>query len=151
VAPTKSERTRQRILDAAAAAFRERGFAATRLSDIAELVGIQAPTICYYHFDSKEALVEEVLSTGVRLTFNHVKAKVAEVPEDDPLGRLRAGITAHLTMALATGNYSAANLRLYGQMPADMRKRLHGMQRAVGKYWNDLLVRRRKRGQSGAT
>lgn len=136
---TKSERTRRRILDAAAAAFRERGFAATRLSDIADRAQIQAPSI-YYHFESKEELVEEVLALGVKRTFEHVKQEVAKVPEDDPLGRLRAAITAHLTMALATGNYSAANLRLYGQMPDDIKQRLLRTQRRVGAYWNDLLV-----------
>jgi AcrR family transcriptional regulator len=139
VQPKKSERTRERILDAAAAAFRERGFAATRLSDIAERADLQAPSL-YYHFDSKEELVEEVLALGVKRTFESVKEQVSAVPADDPLGRLRAAIEAHLAMALETGNFSAANLRLYGQMPPDIRKRLQRTQRTVGAYWNDLLV-----------
>jgi AcrR family transcriptional regulator len=135
----KSELTRQRILDAAAAAFRDLGFASTRLSDIAERASLQTPSI-YYHFSSKEELVEEVLRIGVERTFEHVQQQVSQVPVDDPLGRLRAAIRAHLTMALATGQYSAANLRLYGQMPADIRRRLLRTQRRVGRYWNDLLV-----------
>ena len=141
----KSERTRERILDAAAICFRERGFAATRLSDIAEAAGMQAPSL-YYHFDSKEELIEEVLSLGVTKTFAHVQEKVSEVPEDDPLGRLRAAIEAHLEMVLETGNYSAANLRLYGQMPDDIRQRLQKTQAGVGRYWNQLLVNARDAG-----
>jgi AcrR family transcriptional regulator len=142
---TKSERTRERILDAAAAAFRERGFAATRLSDIAERAKLQAPSL-YYHFASKEELIEVVLALGVTRTFEHVNARVAEVPEDDPLGRLRAAIEAHVEMVLETGNYSAANLRLYGQMPDDIRRRLQRIQRRVGHYWNELLVQARDAG-----
>src|ERR1700736_4531859 len=115
---TKSERTRERILDAAAEVFRERGFPATRLSDIADRATLQAPSL-YYHFGSKEELIEVVLGLGVKRTFDHVKRSVAEVPKDDPLGRLRAAIEAHVAMVLETGNYSAANLRLYGQMPDD--------------------------------
>ena len=134
----KSERTRQRILDAAAAAFRERGFAATRLSDIAERAELQAPSL-YYHFGSKEELIEEVLSLGVKQTFEKVKQAVVEVPEDDPVGRLRAAIETHIEMVLQTGDYSAANLRLYGQMPDDIRKRLERTQRTVGRYWSGLL------------
>jgi len=134
----KSERTRQRILDAAAAAFRERGFTATRLSDIAERAELQAPSL-YYHFPSKEDLIEEVLSLGVKRTFEKVKEVVAEVPEDDPLGRLRAAVETHIEMVLETGDYSAANLRLYGQMPDDIRKRLERTQRTVGRYWSGLL------------
>jgi AcrR family transcriptional regulator len=135
----KSDRTRERILDAAAACFRERGFAATRLSDIADRAQLQTPSL-YYHFDSKEELIEAVLALGVTKTFAHVQQKVAEVPEDEPLERLAAAIQAHLTMVLETGNYSAANLRLYGQMPDDIRKRLQRTQRQVGRYWNDLLT-----------
>jgi TetR/AcrR family transcriptional regulator, cholesterol catabolism regulator len=135
----KSERTRERILDAAAEAFRERGFAATRLSDIAERADLQTPSL-YYHFASKEELIEAVLALGVTRTFARVKERVSEVPVEDPIGRLRAAIGAHVEMVIETGNYSAANLRLYGQMPADIRKRLQRTQRRVGRYWNDLLV-----------
>ena len=144
-AKTKSERTRERILDAAAAAFRERGFAATRLSDIADRAGLQAPSL-YYHFGSKEELIEVVLGLGVERTFEQVKRSVSEVPKDDPLGRLRAAITAHVEMVQETGNYSAANLRLYGQMPDDIRERLQQTQREVGRYWNRLLVDARRAG-----
>jgi AcrR family transcriptional regulator len=144
-AKTKSERTRERILDAAAAAFRERGFAATRLSDIADRAELQAPSI-YYHFGSKEELIEVVLALGVERTFEHVKRRVSEVSKDDPLGRLRAAIEGHVEMVLETGNYSAANLRLYGQMPDDIRDRLQQTQRQVGRYWNRLLVDARRAG-----
>ena len=140
-APTpvrKSDRTRERILDAAAVCFRERGFAATRLADIAEHAGLQAPSL-YYHFRSKEELIEEVLSIGVTRTHAHVKERVALVPADEPVERLRAAIEAHLAMVLETGNYSAANLRLYGQMPDDIRKRLQKTQQTVGRYWGKLL------------
>jgi AcrR family transcriptional regulator len=137
-AMTKSQRTRERILDAAAAAFRERGFAATRLSDIAERANLQTPSL-YYHFASKEELIEVVLALGVTRTFDEVRRRVSLVPEEDPLGRLRAAIEGHVEMVLETGNYSAANLRLYGQMPDDIRRRLERTQRRVGRYWNGLL------------
>jgi AcrR family transcriptional regulator len=134
----KSERTRQRILDAAAIEFRDRGFAATRLADIAGRADLRTPSL-YYHFDSKEELIEAVLSLSVNQTFDHVQAKVAEVPDDQPLDRLRAAIEAHVEMSQQTGDYSAANLRLYGQMPEDIRKRLQRNQRRVGTYWAGLL------------
>jgi AcrR family transcriptional regulator len=134
---TKSELTRERILEAAAVTFRERGFAATRLADIAARAGLQTPSL-YYHFASKEELIEVVLSLGVERTFAHVKASVAATGED-PVARLEAAIRAHVEMVLKTGNYSAANLRLYGQMPDDIRRRLQRRQQSVGRYWNELL------------
>ena len=59
---SKSARTRQRIVDAAAAAFRRHGYASVTLKDIATRAGLQAGSL-YYHFDSKESMLEEILRT----------------------------------------------------------------------------------------
>lgn len=52
----KSEATRQRILDAALGVFRERGFNAATMREIAVAAGV-AVGAAYYYFDSKDALV----------------------------------------------------------------------------------------------
>jgi AcrR family transcriptional regulator len=51
--------TREAILDAALACFTERGFHGTSVPVIAEAAGL-APSSLYRHFDSKEALVNEL-------------------------------------------------------------------------------------------
>ena len=48
------------IVDAALACFAERGFAATRLDDIAQRAGIAKPTL-YLYFDTKESLFVEAV------------------------------------------------------------------------------------------
>jgi len=58
----RAERTRQSILEAAEALFAERGFAATRLEDVAERVGIRRASIFYYYRDKGE-LYEAVLGS----------------------------------------------------------------------------------------
>lgn len=57
---SRGARTRLAVLDAAEAAFAERGFAATRLEDVAAEVGIRRASIVY-HFPDKRALYEAVL------------------------------------------------------------------------------------------
>lgn len=52
----KSEETRTRILEAALALFRRRGFVPTTMRDIAKEAGV-ALGAAYYYFDSKDALV----------------------------------------------------------------------------------------------
>ena len=54
---------REEILTAAAHAFAERGFHATRISDVAELAGVAQGTI-YRFFASKEELATSLLSNG---------------------------------------------------------------------------------------
>lgn len=58
----RAERTRAAILQAAEDLFAERGFASTRLEDVAERVGIRRASIVYY-FRNKRDLYETVLSS----------------------------------------------------------------------------------------
>lgn len=55
-AKTKSDGTRGRILEAALQLFRDRGFEATTMREIAETAGV-ATGAAYYYFDSKDAIV----------------------------------------------------------------------------------------------
>jgi TetR/AcrR family transcriptional regulator len=57
----RSERTRASILAAAETLFAERGFAGTRLEDVAAEVGIRRASIVYY-FADKPALYDAVLA-----------------------------------------------------------------------------------------
>jgi len=52
----KSDATRGRILEAALQLFRDRGFGATTMREIAERAGV-ATGAAYYYFDSKDAIV----------------------------------------------------------------------------------------------
>jgi AcrR family transcriptional regulator len=136
---TKSDRTRQRILDAAARAFQQRGYASVTLKDIAALAEMQAGSL-YYHFDTKEDLVEAVLDAGVDGAIDGTREAVAALgPKSDPLARLRAAIAAHVRMVLVEGPYASANLRILGQVPAAVRERHLKRQRAYGGFWRDLF------------
>jgi AcrR family transcriptional regulator len=55
---------RQAIVDAALDEFITRGFAATRLDDVAKRAGVAKGTI-YLHFKDKEALFEELIRTAI--------------------------------------------------------------------------------------
>src|SRR5262245_57916504 len=52
--------TRERIPQVALRLFAEKGYEATSMREIAEHLGITKPAL-YYHFDSKEAIVRELL------------------------------------------------------------------------------------------
>jgi AcrR family transcriptional regulator len=58
-AQTKRDRTRRALLDAADATFGSRGWARTRVEDIAAAAGVSAAT-AYNHFPSKHALIGHV-------------------------------------------------------------------------------------------
>jgi TetR/AcrR family transcriptional regulator, cholesterol catabolism regulator len=143
----KSEQTRERLLDAAATVFREKGYAGARLSDIAERAEMHTPGV-YYYFPSKEDLVEEVLRAGVARAAHYVEERVAAVPEGaSALDRLRAAIEGHVLVVLEIGDYTSANIRIFGQLPDDIRRRHLAQQRAYGDLWRSLLEDARSTGE----
>jgi TetR/AcrR family transcriptional regulator, cholesterol catabolism regulator len=143
----KSEQTRERLLGAAARVFRDKGYAGARLSDIAEVAEMHTPGV-YYYFPSKEDLVEEVLRTGVARAAAYVEERVAAVPDGaSALDRLRAAIEGHVLMVLEIGDYTSANIRIFGQLPDDIRRRHLAQQRAYGDLWRSLLEDARASGE----
>jgi AcrR family transcriptional regulator len=143
---TKSERTRQSVLDAAARLFARNGYADTSLAQIADEVGIKAGSL-YYHFDSKEALVYEVLRFGVAHSLEHTRAQVEALGERAPAAeRLRVAIQAHLDSLHELGDYATAGLRIVEQAPRPIRRRQYANQRRYGEYWQGLLERAQAEG-----
>ena len=132
--------TRQRILDAAAKVFRDKGYAGARLADIAAVAGLQGAGSLYYHFPSRDALVEEVLRAGVAHTVEFVQRAVDALPaEATPGERVQTAMRAHLLCVLSIGDYTSANIRIFGQVPADIRRKHLVAQRRYGAYFRQLL------------
>jgi TetR/AcrR family transcriptional regulator, cholesterol catabolism regulator len=136
---SKSARTRRRILDAGAAAFRREGYASVTLKDIAVLAALQAGSL-YYHFRSKEEIVENVLAVGLDGVAAATREAVEMLGESaDPLLRLRAAIAAHLKFVLAESDYAVANIRILTQVPKEIRQRHLRRQRRYGAFWRALF------------
>lgn len=135
----KAMATRSRILDAAAKVFRQNGYTGTRLSDIAAAANTQAGSL-YYHFASREDLVREVLQVAQQRTNEFVMQRVdALPPETSSLERLRAAFAAHLAAVLEIGDYTAATLRILGQVPEEIRDSTLELQREYGQYFKHLF------------
>lgn len=137
---SKSARTRQRILDSAAAVFRQQGYANARLSDIAGRAGMQTGSL-YYHFTSREELVAEILRLGIQTAWSQVRAAVDALPADaTPVERIAAAIRAHTLAVLEINDYAPAQARIVGQVPPVIATTHRDDRRAYGEYWHALLV-----------
>lgn len=134
----KSVVSRREILDAAAALFRQKGYDATTLRDIASAVGMKAGSV-YYHFDSKEQILEEVLDIGIQVVFEAVRQGTERLPETAPWReRFRTAMEAHLASLFQHGDYTSANVRLFGQAPEQIRARHLKIRRNYEDYWADM-------------
>jgi TetR/AcrR family transcriptional regulator, cholesterol catabolism regulator len=138
-ADSKSARTRARILDAAAHVLSAKGFAGTRLSDVAEHAEIQAPAI-YYYFASREELIEEVMYCGVAELRKHVQEALNKLPpETSPLDRIMTAVEAHLRHELEISDYATASIRNSGQIPQRLRARQLKEETSYGRVWRRLF------------
>ncbi len=68
--------TKHRVIEAASAAFVDRGFAGTSLDGVARATGVTKQTILY-HFQSKNGLLEAVLSEAAQTLRYELDAAVA--------------------------------------------------------------------------
>jgi AcrR family transcriptional regulator len=84
---------RERILAAAAALFAANGVAATTVREIADEVGILSGSL-YHHFESKDAIVDEIISSF--LADLRAGYKRALAGGSDPRARLRNLVDASL-------------------------------------------------------
>lgn len=76
--PTVEER-REEILEVTCQVVIERGFAATRIADVAKRLGVSSSLI-HYHFDSKEQLLAEAFAHYARKDLAEMEAEVEAAP-----------------------------------------------------------------------
>ncbi|HMM72815.1 MAG TPA: TetR/AcrR family transcriptional regulator [Rhodocyclaceae bacterium] len=132
--------TRERILLEAARLLRHHGYAATTLREIADAASVKAGSI-YYHFESKEEILGEVLDKGITIVANAVRARIEALPADASWrDRIAAGIEGHLWGMLHYGDFTSANIRVYGQIPTSAKNRHKIVRRAYADYWDRLLA-----------
>jgi len=132
--------TRERILLEAARLLRHHGYAATTLREIADAAGVKAGSI-YYYFESKEEILGEVLDKGITIVANAVRARIEALPADASWrDRIAAGIEGHLWGMLHYGDFTSANIRVYGQIPTSAKNRHKIVRRAYADYWDRLLA-----------
>jgi AcrR family transcriptional regulator len=145
---TVASDSRSTILDTAARLFRKEGYAAVSLRDISAACGMKAGSL-YYHFASKDEIVSEVLRIGVERVFAEVRASI------DALGKgaapelvFRTAVRAHLRALLEAHDYTSANIRIFGHVPASIRTAQLPLRDEYEAVWADIigrLVPRRKK------
>lgn len=91
----EKERTRRRVVETAARAFRANGVAGTSIPALMERVGLTHGTF-YAHFDSKDALVAEAYARGLSETVDDLLQRAEGAP---PGQGLNAVIDRYLSAA----------------------------------------------------
>jgi AcrR family transcriptional regulator len=91
----RAAEAREKLLDAATEVFAVRGYANTRVEDLVAFAAVSRRTL-YEHFESVDAILEEVYERAVRISFSTVLAKLMGVT--DPVERVELGVRAYYEM-----------------------------------------------------
>ena len=138
-AMTRGDDTRTRLLDSAAKLFREKGYAAVSLRSIAASENMQGGSL-YYHFDSKDAIIGEILNTGIELVHVAVEYALSLLPDDASHSDIiRTAIRVHLSALLEHSDYTSANVRIFGQVPEIVRRGNMSTRVAYEDCWKQIL------------
>ncbi|MEJ2885100.1 TetR family transcriptional regulator [Actinomycetospora aeridis] len=131
----KGDLTRRRILDAAAAEIARHGPAGASLGAIAAAAELQTGSI-YFHFASKQRLVEAVLEEGISASLRRLDEMA--VPTGTPAQRLRAGVHAHLRALAELSDYAAVVLA--PQFAARQPPGFRALRREYLRRWTELIA-----------
>lgn len=137
--PTAEGGSRRLILDHAARLLRGGGYHQTTLREIAEAVGIRKASL-YYHFGSKEEIVEAVVNDGVRFVHEAVVAALAAEEGASPRVRLEAAVRAHLSALHGHGDYTSASIKVFTFGAAPVPESVRAVRRAYEDVWRRLIA-----------
>ena len=135
----KGEESAERILEIAARLFSTHGYEATTLRSIADVAGLKTASL-YYHFKSKDELLDAVVATGLRKAVEAFQAAQAELAPDSTFEqRLHAAVRSHLKIMQSLGPTAQTSRQLLTQLSdAQRQKHLH-MRTQYEQLWSDLL------------
>lgn len=111
---SKGERTRAKLLESAKAVFEEHGFAAARISDIAERAGLSYGAF-YHYFPSKEETFREVAAVHEGRLGEAVAAAI-DVAGETPAATLASRLEAANRRYLAEYRQEARLMRVIEQV-----------------------------------
>lgn len=139
--------TRDNLLKLAARIFSVQGYSATTMRNIAEQAGIEAASI-YYHFRSKEDLIDEVMEIGAESILKNLTESVEALGEGATAEeRFRAAVLGQMIGMMKHGEYTVASASLLGQLPENVRARQAKRRERYQKLWNDMLQKLRDEGR----
>lgn len=97
IIPGKNGSKRDIIIQSAASLFKEKGYTATSMRDIAETIGVEAPSL-YNHIESKREILNEICFRVARLYTVHLKE--VEAGTQEILNKIENIIRFHISMMI---------------------------------------------------
>ncbi len=135
--PARPSPMRGEILDAAAEIIVRKGYDACTMRAVAALVDMKAGSL-YYHFKSKDEIVEEILNQGIETLYARVAETIRNLPQEAPFAdRLSAAVGVHISSLVGKDQ---KYMHVYEHLPPIIKRRSRKMRETYAQLWHDLLA-----------
>ncbi|WID98016.1 TetR/AcrR family transcriptional regulator [Bosea vestrisii] len=128
---------RGEILDAAAEIIVRDGYDACTMRAVAALVDMKAGSL-YYHFKSKDEIVEEILNQGIEALYARVAQTLRELSKEAPFAeRVSAAVGVHVSSLVGKDQ---TYMHVYEHLPPIIKRRSRKMRETYARLWHDLFA-----------
>jgi len=146
----KGDLSSERLLQVAAHLFREKGYLATSVRDIAQAANMKSGSI-YYHYPSKDALLEAVMNRAIGAFNDTVKSALDQLAAQSTFrDRMRVAIAAHLKTVHQYGDFVVASRESLDKLPQKSRKEHVRLRRLYGQIWSKMFADAKRSGEMRA-
>ena len=135
--PSRSDSRRTLLRDQAAWLFRQKGYYAASVRDIAANAGM-LPGSLYCHFSNKEDLLVEIYEAGISEISEAVQAAIGK--KQDPWQRFESACCAHLDALLKSSDYPMVAVRVLPDDVPKARARLIELRSSYESIFADLIA-----------
>jgi AcrR family transcriptional regulator len=133
----KPKSMRIEILDAAADIIVREGYDACTMRAVAALVDMKAGSL-YYHFKSKDEIVEEILNQGIETLYARLAETIRNLPKEAPFAdRLSAAVGVHISSLVGKDQ---KYMHVYEHLPPIIKRRSRKMRERYAQLWHDLFA-----------
>ena len=140
--------TRDQILEAAAQIFRQKGFHAASMQDIAEAVNLQKASL-YHHISSKQAILLALLDQALDLLSERLMTALKQdLPAD---GKLRAAVRCYLEALAERSDLASVMILEYRSLDPEYLARHIPRRDRFERLWRDLVKEGLNSGEFCAT
>ncbi len=128
----------EEILSVAARLFREKGYRATTMEDIARELRVTKPAL-YYYIDTKHDLLYAICGAAIERLMEGAKKIMRE--DGSVEDKLRRLIAWHVNMFSANGDVIAVYLADENELAEDKRKFIRSRSREYESFYRELMER----------
>lgn len=148
LAPHDEANRRQALIRVSARLFREKGFEATTVRDIAAAVGMRSGSP-FYHFANKQEILKAVMEEGLRQGLERTVDALRAAPT--PQARFRVLVRTHYGILHDEGSeFIAVLLYDWRSLPDDHKQDIIAVKDGYDRLWQDNLAELLSLGLIGA-